>query len=158
MEQNKYSNGKIYKIISPSHPDLVYYGSTVQLLCQRMGGHRRNFNKDMGCKSKEILQYDDAQILLVQKFPCTSKEELIAKESEYIRNNQCVNKDIPGRTFKEYYEDNKEKIQNYREKNKEKIQQQRSTIVKCECGAQVSIANLSTHRKSEKHALLMTQK
>jgi hypothetical protein len=36
--------------------------------------------------------------------------ELDKREGEHIRNNNCINKYIAGRTMKEYYEDNKEKI------------------------------------------------
>ena len=124
IQENKYSKGKIYKIISPSNPDLVYYGSTIQKLCVRMSSHRCGIKNT--CSSKNILQYDDAKIILVETYPCKSKEELISKEAEYIRNNNCVNKMIPGRTRQEYYQDNKdelkEKKQAYNEMNKEKIQ------------------------------------
>lgn len=117
METNKYANGKIYKIISPSHPELVYFGSTVQALSRRMSGHRRdNADNKLNIQSKQILKYDDAKIILVQSFPCDSKEELTAKEAEYIKNNDCVNKVVPGRTGKEYRDDNKEKLEQNRKK------------------------------------------
>lgn len=119
-------NGKIYKIISRTHPEIAYYGSTVQLLCQRMASHRRECKQPKSyCNSREVLQYDDAQIVLVEKFSCNSKEELFAKEAEYIKNNPCVNKNIPGRTSKQYHQDNKQKIRHlqkqYNEENNEAI-------------------------------------
>lgn len=121
-EVNKYQNGKIYKIVSYSHPELVYYGSTINVLSKRMGTHRGTRNL---CTSKQIIAVGDAHILLVENFPCNSKEELNKKEGEYILNNDCVNKIIAGRTFTEYREQNKEQIskkdQEYREINKEKI-------------------------------------
>ena len=106
---NKYANSKIYKLISQSHPELVYYGSTIQKLCVRMCGHRADFKQNnKNITSKQVMQFEDAQIILVINFPCHSKDELNAAEADYIRNNECVNKQIPGRTYKQYREDNKE--------------------------------------------------
>ena len=109
-----YQNSKIYKIISPSNPDLIYYGATTQNLSMRMAGHRRNTSA-----SKEILCYEDAIILLVENYPCNSKEELFKKEGEYILNNNCVNKHVAGRNRKQHYEDNKEILKEQRKKNYE---------------------------------------
>jgi len=115
-----YSSSKIYKIVSPSNPDLIYYGSTTQKLCVRMAGHRRHLKKGSNISSKQILCFDDAIILLVENFSCNSKEELHKKEGEYILNNKCVNKVIAGRNAKEYREDNKDKIKQYRDNTKDK--------------------------------------
>jgi hypothetical protein len=119
-----YQNSKIYKIVSPSNPDLVYYGSTTQKLSVRMAEHRRNTTA-----SKEILCFDDAIILLVENYPCFNKEELHKKEGEYILNNNCVNKYVAGRSMKQYREDNKEHIKEYnkkyKEENKEMIKEYR---------------------------------
>jgi ribosome-interacting GTPase 1 len=89
---------------------------------------------------------ENCKIVLIESFPCSSKDELIAKEAHYIRTLECVNKVIPKRTNKEYKEDNKEVIKEqnkkfydehkdemyerhkayykaYKEKNKEKIKE-----------------------------------
>jgi hypothetical protein len=125
MEINKYQNGKIYQIVSFSHPDLIYYGSTIQTLSMRFAGHRRDTKKENSNSSKQIICFDDAKILLIENYPCNSKEELNKREGEYIRNNICVNKRIEGRTKEEYYEDNKELI---KEKNKEYYEGNREKI------------------------------
>ena len=39
-----YQKGKIYKLTVEEDPSLVYYGSTVVLLSQRMGKHRYDYN------------------------------------------------------------------------------------------------------------------
>jgi hypothetical protein len=134
MEINKYQNGKIYQIVSFSHPDLIYYGSTIQTLSMRFAGHRRDTKKENSNSSKQIICFDDAKILLIENYPCNSKEELTKKEAEYIITNECVNKLIPCRTCKEWREDNKdiikekakkhyqvkkEDFKKYREDNKE---------------------------------------
>jgi hypothetical protein len=111
-KENIYQHGKIYKIISYSHPELVYYGSTTQQLCRRMVQHRLNFKCGKNVSSSEIVKYNDAIILLVIQYPCNNKEQLERKEGEYIKNNECVNKLVAGRTKVEYIEDNKENISN----------------------------------------------
>jgi len=121
--ENKYLNGKIYKIISPSHPELVYYGSTIQKYLEyRMNTHRKNFQDNKNISSKEILQYDDAKILLVENYPCNNKEELNKKEGEYIRNNECVNKLIAGGMTQEEKKERKKEIdKKYRENHQQII-------------------------------------
>ena len=110
-----YQNGKIYKLWSPNG-DEIYIGSTIQKLCDRRAKHKNSMN----CSSKILFEkYDDVRIELIEYFPCNNKEELNKKEGEYIRNNDCVNRCIAGRTDKEYYEDNKEQTKEYRDNNKE---------------------------------------
>jgi hypothetical protein len=53
-------------------------------------------------------------IELIETYPCNSKEELNAREGYWIKEINCVNKIITGRTRKEYNEDNKTKILEYR--------------------------------------------
>ena len=120
-----YQNGKIYKIISPSRPDMLpYFGATTQKLCQRIGKHR-GIREKYNCKSSSLIECGDAVIILIENYPCNSKEELDRKEAEYILNNVCCNKVIPLRTDKQYREDNRERIaervKQYYQDNKEEI-------------------------------------
>ena len=50
-------------------------------------------------------------IELVEAYPCECKEELNAREGYWIKLIGTVNKHITGRTPKEHYEQNKERIQ-----------------------------------------------
>jgi len=129
-----YQLGKIYKIISSN---LIYIGSTCELtLAHRMASHRNYFNrwkKDNNLKyltSIDLLQNDDAEIILLESFPCNSRDELHARERFYIENNICVNKNIPSRTSQEYgkvwYEKNSEKI---KEKSKKYHHEHRDDII-----------------------------
>jgi len=56
---------------------------------------------------------------------------------------------------KEYHEANKEtlnaKNREYREANKEQLKEKAREKINCECGASISRANISTHRKTDKH-------
>jgi hypothetical protein len=115
-----YKNGKIYKLWSPQGTDEeVYYGSTCNDLRFRKWDHKSKVNR---CNSKILFEkYDDVRIELIEYYPCNNKAELNKKEGEYIRENKCLNKQIAGRTLKEYRDDNKEKYKEYRENNKEKL-------------------------------------
>ena len=116
-----YSNGKIYKITGGG---MTYYGSTTQPLNKRLAVHR-----NLNCSSKIIIETGKYDICLVEEFKCENKEQLHARERFYIENNECINKRIPSRTKKEYYEDNKEQIKEikkkYYEDKKEQIKDQR---------------------------------
>ena len=119
-----YQKGKIYKIVCNS-TGLTYYGSTVNSLCKRMSGHRSYLKTENTCKSKLVLAGGDYDYSLVEECPCDSKDQLHQRERFYIENNECVNKSIPGRTQKEYREQNKDKVlaqqKEYREQNKDKV-------------------------------------
>ena len=114
---SRYSTGKIYTLRSYQTDD-IYIGSTIQELSARMSGHRRNYKRHLNNKcihitSFDIIKYDDCYIELLELYPCNSKIELERREGYHIRNTDCVNKIIVGRTPKEYYEDNKDKRKEY---------------------------------------------
>lgn len=159
-KSNMYSRGKIYKIVSPSHPELVYYGSTVNELYKRLCQHKTTSKNTTSCKL--IICYDDAKIVLVENFACNDRNELQSKEYEYISNNECVNKlgrgldkDRLKDRMKNYYVENKdliaEKCKNYRNENKEQIKERRQQTITCECGKTIQKKNLANHRKSTFH-------
>jgi hypothetical protein len=130
-----YANGKIYKIEPICDHELgeIYFGSTTRRLCDRWGNHKSAFKSNNNCCSSVVLfsKYgiESCNILLVELVTASSKEELIAREAFYIRNNNCVNKRIPDRTQAEYgadyYAENKDKLTeysaNFRADNREKI-------------------------------------
>ena len=121
-----YQNGKIYSIRS-HQTDKIYIGSTTQPLAQRMAIHIYSYKTGNNlCSSKEILQYEDAYIELIEDYPCDTKEQLNRREGEVIRNTtNCTNKCIAGRTMTEYRQDNKEKLneskKKWNEENKERV-------------------------------------
>ncbi len=119
-----FQNGKIYSIRS-HQTEKIYIGSTTQSLAVRFGGHKRQ-----NCSSQQILQFDDAYIELIELFPCDSKMALNLREGEIIRTRVCVNKVIPGRTKAEYYEKNKEKINQYREDQRKQYYQENKENIK----------------------------
>jgi hypothetical protein len=124
-----YQNGKIYMIWAG---DERYYGSTTQSLAVRMAGHRADYKRKEGVSSSLLFEkygLENCKIELVELFPCNSKEELTQHEGHYIRNNKCVNHEIPGRTREEWVIDNSEKIKEndkkrYTGERKEKLLEQ----------------------------------
>ena len=113
--QNKYHNGKIYKIVDIGY-NKCYIGSTTEELGQRMARHRQNYKHFLnGGKGSHIRSYDlfneygveNCKIELIQYFPCATLQELRKNEGEHIKNNECINKQVAGRNAKEYQQDNK---------------------------------------------------
>jgi hypothetical protein len=175
-----YSKGKIYSIRSFQTDD-IYIGSTTQTLAQRLGKHRTKYKLYLKGKyhyvtSFELLKYDDYYIELITLYPCSCKAELEAEEGHYIRDWDCVNKTIPGRTQKQYYIDNRDKkleyhkqryINNreqineqnkqYRIDNREKINEQKKQKITCICSCNITKDNIRRHQKSKKHKKLMSE-
>ena len=146
-----YSKSKVYNIVC-NITGQTYYGSTVQKISQRMNGHR---NKDNECLSKPIIERGDYHYGLVEDYKCDNLEQLLMRERYYIDNNDCVNKNVPGRTKKERYEANKDKISEQKkvfyEANKDKISEYGKQKVVCECGCELSKCSLYNHRKTKFH-------
>ena len=134
----RYKRGKIYNIRCSYDDSLIYVGSTINTLAKRMYRHR-------SAKKCSLYQYVNGDwknwyIELFEEYPCNNKQLLEKREGEVIREIGTINKSIAGRTPKEWYEDNREKIieiqkehyqvnrekiteykKEYRQANKEKI-------------------------------------
>ena len=111
---NKYSNGKIYKITCNVF-NIVYVGSTVTTLKSRISRHKNNYKrycigKDKYHKSFDILENGDYKLELIEDFPCKTKIELLDRERYWCKELKSINKKLPGRTKKQYYQDEKESI------------------------------------------------
>lgn len=143
-EDDRYSRGKIYKLVSDV-TDQIYIGSCCVPLRKRLCIHKGKFNKT---KSKELFKLGGkVEIILIEEFPCKSKMELERRERFHIENNDCVNRVLPARTKtelqeyqkkyreinkimiaernKEYYEANREALCEYKNANKEKISERK---------------------------------
>jgi|TARA_S200002703_G_scaffold72935_1_gene63028 hypothetical protein len=122
--------GIIYKIVDNTNND-VYYGGTYQSLSARKSGHKRDYNRYKNGKSFYTTAYDifDRGDFNFEKIDSienddldTLKYELKLLERNYIENNTCVNKVIPGRTKAEYqryyYNQNKDRINKQRKERR----------------------------------------
>jgi len=136
---------KIYVIKSRSHPDLQYIGSTKNSLKYRLSNHLNNYKKYLNDKyhyvtSFDILKYNDYYVELYCNTGTDDKSDAHWFEGQIIRSETCVNKNVPSRTRKEYYETNKDRIKEYREQK-----------YICECGGRFTIQNRAQHYKTKKH-------
>ena len=143
-----YQKGKIYKIVSPSNPDVLpYFGATTQMLCSRMTTHRKNFD----CSSKQLIGCGDAKIVLVENYPCKNKEELSSREAQYILNNDCCNKIIPFRP-PEYLKEYTQKYRNEHKEERKQYDKKRNRVsIICECGGNYTQQHKQEHYKTNLH-------
>ena len=139
-----YSKGKIYKIIC-DETDRCYIGSTVQSLTKRFQDHKYKHTSWKNGKSKSFIRSSEmfeehgrqnCSIELIENYPCDNKKELERREGYYIKNNNCYNKAIAGRTHKEYNEDNKLRL---------------SEQFDCACGGKYSRSSKTNHLNTLKH-------
>ena len=126
-----YSKAKIYKIYSDAENSEVYYGSTIQAIHDRMSGHRcgyRAYLKGEGGYCYSYILFDkyglkNVKIELIENYSCNDKSTLLKREGEFIRLNECINKNIAGRSRNEgskiYYQNNREKKLEYDKKWRE---------------------------------------
>ena len=121
-----YQNGKIYRIECNITGE-TYYGSTTnKYLSNRKSQHKADVKGyDEGnrgkTKSYDIIKRGNWSIVLVEKCPCESKDELYARESFYIHNNECINKTDPSNNWTK--EKDKEFKKKWFQRNKERIRQ-----------------------------------
>lgn len=127
---NKYHNGKVYKLAN-NVDDEIYVGSTTQYLSQRKAGHRRDTISRANTRVYKHLNeigWDNVDIILIENYSCNSKDELNARERYWIDElKPSLNKQLPLRTMKEYYEQHKDVIaqknKKFRQQNKDKVLQ-----------------------------------
>ena len=144
-----------------------------------MDNHRSQYKHWKAGNSGHIRSYDlfdkygidNCQILLIELYPCLTKDELRSREGNYISTIKCINKNLAGRTKNQYRQDNIDTIKNnqkqyqqdhadtitknrkqYYELNRDKMIEQ----ITCQCGGIYSRVNYSRHCKSKsiKHILI----
>jgi hypothetical protein len=170
-----YNNGKIYKIVDNTNGDIYIGSTTKQCLSYRLAEHVRKTKTGTNkCTSRHIIANGDYSIVLIELYPCNSKDELNARERHHIENTVCINRCIPTRTPKEYHNDyylinrehilksvknyndthKEEKIQYYKqyyEAHKEERRLKHQESYTCECGTTLRKSDKARHCKSKKH-------
>ena len=89
-----YDQSKIYRLIDDD--GFYYYGSTIDTLPNRFSKHKYDAKTRASRVYKHLTGkgWEKVKIELVEEFKCANKKELVAKEQEYISNNQsdkCLN-------------------------------------------------------------------
>lgn len=154
-----YSQGKVYRLVC-NLTGLVYVGSTAQSLSQRLGGHRADYKKNLAGKKPfitcfKVMEGGNYSIILLERFPCESREELEARERDFMEQMDCVNRVLPTRTHKQWYEQNRDAVvarqKDYYEQNKEAALAYANERVVCDCGSEQARGHLARHLKTKKH-------
>jgi hypothetical protein len=176
---DRYSRGKIYKIVCNA-TGKQYIGSTTEpTLSKRLAKHRLNFKTWKNghgnfTTSYLILEEENYEIILIELYPCSSRDELMMRERFWQDNIECINK-VKSYTSKEekkiykkkWADDNKEQIAEKRKKwvddnkeqilNKDRIRwenrkekynlQRREKICCLNCKKEINKGNLSRHQQ-----------
>ena len=153
-----YINGKIYCVRNHITDD-VYVGSSCQPLCKRLSWHKTSINKKncanypLYVKMKELGK-ENFYIELLEKYPCSNKEELRAREGQYIRDMGNLNKRIENRTKKEWTKNNEEKVKaskdRYYQENKELVKERTRQYYKDNRDAKIEYAKNYCEAHKEK--------
>jgi hypothetical protein len=119
----------IYRIYSHIG-DLQYFGSTTRTILHRYKSHVQKYNTKINmCTSNVLFDAYGTVNTFVELLEVCDVDERTEREAWWIRNNECVNKHIPGQTCDEYYEANRNaicaKVNAYREENKEEIDEKK---------------------------------
>jgi hypothetical protein len=123
-----YSNSQIYAIKFQGNDNGVYIGSTTMNLSARLQLHKHHNDCSLYkyVMSNYAGDWDKCYIELLRNVECKSRKELERIEGEEIKslmNSQdfiLINKNIAGRTHKEYYTDNVNKRKEYYRNNADK--------------------------------------
>ena len=109
--------GRIY-IIKCKTNNLMYVGSTIRELNTRMKQHLKDMYKFTNFKlykAMSELKPDNFYINLLEEFEYNDIKDLRREEGKFIKIIKPeLNKNIAGRSLKEYNEDNKQQLRLYR--------------------------------------------
>jgi len=146
MSDNKYQNGKIYKIQCKDDDTLIYIGCTIHSLKTRLGDHKSDSKTfPNGLFYKNVLQrknkWDDWFIELVECYPCNSEEELIEREELHIAKMGTLN----SRPFRV-----RQNIKNSTVKFAQFLTDE-VTIYHCPCGRKITEKYMYNHVKAKGH-------
>ena len=84
-----------------------------------MAEHRKDYKRfktgvaTVVCASFKLLDeygIENCKIELIEAYPCENKEELRKREGYWIKTEDCINKNVAGRTYKEYREEHRTRL------------------------------------------------
>lgn len=91
-----YETGKIYKL--QCSDGKYYFGSTIRPLSSRLASHKyasKNTETNTMYNHINTIGWDNVTIILIESFPCETKQQLLQRElwfiSEHKNNNLCLN-------------------------------------------------------------------
>lgn len=108
---NRYANAKVYRLVN-SVDDEEYVGSTCDALHKRLYGHKKTARRKPQPVHHHLnkIGWDNVSVVLIEEYACENKMELERRERYWIEElKPSLNRVIPTRTRKEYYQDTAEK-------------------------------------------------
>lgn len=155
-----YSNTIIYKIVCKDVSIKECYVGQTTNFTKRKFKHKsicnnindRYYNFYVYQFIREHNGWENWLMIEIEKYNATDKLDAGKRERYWIETLQSkLNQIIPTRTEKEYYVENKDKIQDYHKEyykqNKEQLTQKHS----CICGGKYTTEHKLTHTKTKKH-------
>ena len=152
-----YQLAKVFKIVSNDDVEVYIGSTTLPRLCTRLAKYKNDYKCWKEGKSSKISLYDifdeygidNVSIVLLEACPCNSKDELSKRQRHYIETIDNINKYIPGRTDKEYYEETKNK-QFLRKRELNKTEKYITQTI-CPCGGKYKFNSRLKHLESQRH-------
>jgi hypothetical protein len=122
--------GRIYKVYVPGMEEFCYVGSTNGSLEFRFIAHQNSakYDSQNRCRSCKLFEDGNEPVIELLEEDLWTKEELITKEREWIgKFPDALNHNIPGRTWQERWQLNKDRnlalhkkwIENHKEEQAE---------------------------------------
>lgn len=178
-----YAETIIYKIVCK---DLtiksVYVGHTTNFR-RRKHNHksvcdnenRKEYNLNVYKFIRENGGWNNFEMIMVEEYNCENSLQAHQRERYWVETlNADLNYQIPSRTIREWYDDNREELterkkkyyennkeeilqqhKKYREENKSVILEKKKEKIICECGYETTRTNIARHQRSEKHLKLI---
>ena len=167
----RYKRGKIYTIRCRYDDTLIYVGSTIDKLAKRFAGHKVDSKRNPLPLYNHINDdWKNWYIELYEYFPCDNKEQLEKREGEVIREIATINRNIAGRSKKEYYQDNRDEIleerkqhyqdnrdkileyhkQYHQDNRDERLEQMKEKCICDVCGVETTKSHIKRHQKTAK--------
>ena len=160
-----YTNTHFYKICcNDLNITDIYVGHTTDFR-RRKSQHKINcLNENSHNHNLQVYRFirdngnwENWNMILIETRQCANSLEATKIEREFIEQLRAtLNQRIPGRTDKEYREDNRERIKardkQYYEANKEAIRANCKQIIICDiCNGKYTHNHKARHIKSQKH-------
>jgi hypothetical protein len=116
-----YTKTIIYKLINYDYPELVYVGSTTNFTnrkrhhkCNCQNEKTKGYNLKVYVNIRENGGWENWNMIKICDYPCENRREAeLEEDTHMLKLKANMNMIRASRTQKQYYEDNKEKIQKY---------------------------------------------
>jgi len=148
-------SGVIYKIVTGNE---VYVGSTFNTYT-RFAGHKSRLKTGFKCPLYDAIRANnnEYEITIYDENLSMTEKELCKYEQEVIKIlGSTLNGVRAYTTDEDKRQQNIKDCRNYYYKNRETQLEKKRAKITCECGSVVASDKIARHRRTAKHARLMT--